>query len=48
MIWIITLHRSNGREAKSRKRKSKYAAKRLKKQWEDKYDDTYYVTVRES
>ncbi len=42
---MVTLRRANGRAVKWAVR-SRYAAKRLVREWEDRYDDTYYVETR--
>lgn len=47
MKYKVTLYRANGREVKSKEVDSKYAAKALRKVWEAKYDETYYVETTE-
>jgi len=44
--YEVVLFRRNGRYVKSKRRPSKYAAKRLQDKWEEKYDSGYYVEVR--
>lgn len=43
--YKITLFRGNGRVVKEKVRTSKYAAKLTRDAWEEKYDDSYYVTI---
>ena len=42
----VILRRSNGRFVRERVVNSKYAAKKLREAWEEKYDDSYYVEVK--
>lgn len=41
----VILYRSKHRFVKSQMRDSKYAAKILKREWEEKYDETYSVEI---
>lgn len=41
--YTVTLRRSRGRFVKQKTVPSKYAAKKLRQLWEDKYDHTYTV-----
>lgn len=45
LTFRVLVSRSNGRVVKEYIRESKYAAKRQKRRLEDKYDDTYVVTI---
>lgn len=45
--YLVVVRRTNGRFVKETKRHSKYGAKSLKRQLEEKYDDTFYVTIEE-
>lgn len=42
---VVTLRRANGRAVKWVVR-SRYAAKALVREWNARYDDTYYVETR--
>lgn len=45
-MWVVVLYRKNRRFVKqSRPFRAKYAAKQLKKAWEDKYDQTYTIEI---
>jgi hypothetical protein len=44
-VWTITLRRIDGRFVKESTRTSKYAAKKLRQQWEDLHDEAHYVEV---
>lgn len=41
----VVLRRSNGRFVKSQRRRSYYAAKKLRRVWKEKYDNAYYVDI---
>ena len=44
-LFKVTLYRTNGRYVKHATRNSKYAAKSLKRSWNELYDSGYYVEV---
>lgn len=46
-VFTVVLRRSNGRFVQEARRPSRYAAKRLAKFWEERYDSEYYVEIRE-
>lgn len=44
----LVLRRKNGRYVKNSRALSRYAAKQLRKAWEEKYDRSYYIEVRDA
>lgn len=42
----VVLRRANGRFVKAKEVPSRYAAKEIRRRWEDKYDETYRVEMR--
>lgn len=45
--YEVVLRRRNGRFVKAtRPIRSKYRAKKIRDQWEDKYDEAYYVEIQ--
>jgi hypothetical protein len=45
--YEVVLRRANGRYVKEAVARSHYAAKQIKKKWEERYDGTYYVELEE-
>jgi hypothetical protein len=46
MKYEVILKRANGQYVKSRKFVTKYKAKQQKMTWEQTYDETYYVEIK--
>jgi len=44
-VYEITLRRPNGRWVQTYTRNSQYSAKEIKRILEEKYDETYYVSI---
>jgi len=44
-VYTVTVRRYNGRHMQAYTRNSEYSAKKLKRELEEKYDDTYYISI---